>query len=32
MGMLVSVPEGWHDPTVHAQGFSHQKRDDHDII
>ena len=33
-GMLTDVQVGWHDFTVHPQGFSHWKRraDDHDII
>ena len=32
--MAVDVQVGWHDSTVHVQGFSHLKRevDDHDII
>ena len=32
--MLTDAQAGWHDSTVHAQGFSHWKRgaDNHDII
>ena len=32
--MLMDVQTGWHDSTVHVQGFSNWKReaDDHDII
>ena len=32
--MLADVQVSWCDPTVHVQGFSHQKReaDDHDVI
>ena len=32
--MPMDVHAGWHDSTVHVQGFSHLKReaDDHDVI
>ena len=34
LGMLMDVQVGWHNSTVHGQGFSNLKReaDNHDII